>query len=100
MQCFCGLHEFTDKPIFDPSLFVTIRKRISEKELNNNNNYVGNYGLSSNLLLEIKNKEEKINSKDRELADKDVLIESLKATIASKEEANEALKALVEALKK
>ena len=25
-----GLPEFTDKPIFDPSLFVTIRKRIIE----------------------------------------------------------------------
>ena len=34
MLYFCGLHEFTDKPIFDPSLFVTIRKRISEDELN------------------------------------------------------------------
>ena len=34
MQYFCGLHEFTDKPIFDPSLFVTIRKRLSEEELN------------------------------------------------------------------
>ena len=34
MQYFCGLHEFTDKPIFDPSLFVTIRKRVSEEELN------------------------------------------------------------------
>jgi len=34
IQYFCGLHEFTDKPIFDPSLFVTIRKRITEKELN------------------------------------------------------------------
>ena len=34
MQYFCGLHGFTDKPIFDPSLFVTIRKRISEEELN------------------------------------------------------------------
>ena len=34
MQYFCGLHEFTDKPVFDPSLFVTIRKRISEEELN------------------------------------------------------------------
>ena len=34
MQYFCGLHEFTDKPIFDPSLFVTIRKRISKEELN------------------------------------------------------------------
>ena len=34
MQYFCGLHEFTDKPVFDLSLFVTIRKRISEEELN------------------------------------------------------------------
>lgn len=34
MQYFCGLHEFTDKPIFAPSLFVTIRKRLSEEELN------------------------------------------------------------------
>ena len=34
MQYFCGLHEFTEKQIFDPSLFVTIRKRISEDELN------------------------------------------------------------------
>ena len=34
MQYFCGLHEFSDKPIFDPSLFVTIHKRISEEELN------------------------------------------------------------------
>ena len=34
MQYFCGLHEFTDKPLFDPSLFTYVRKRISEKELN------------------------------------------------------------------
>ena len=34
MQYMCGLSEFTDEPIFDPSLFVTIRKRISEQELN------------------------------------------------------------------
>jgi hypothetical protein len=34
MQYLCGLSEFTDKPIFDPSLFVTIRKRISEEEIN------------------------------------------------------------------
>ena len=34
MQYLCGLSEFTDTPIFDPSLFVTIRKRISEEELN------------------------------------------------------------------
>ena len=37
MQNMCGLSEFTDKPIFDPSLFVTIRKRISEEELNEMN---------------------------------------------------------------
>ena len=29
-----GLPEFTDKPIFDPSLFVTIRKRIGEDFFN------------------------------------------------------------------
>ena len=30
----CGLSELTDKPIFDPSLFVTVRKRMSEEEIN------------------------------------------------------------------
>lgn len=34
MQYLCGLTELTDKPIFDPSLFVTIRKRITDKEIN------------------------------------------------------------------
>ena len=34
MQYFCGLPEFTDKPIFDASLFVAIRKRISIEDLN------------------------------------------------------------------
>ena len=34
MQYFCGLHEFTDKPICDPSLLTYTRKRISEQELN------------------------------------------------------------------
>ena len=34
MQYLCGLSEFTDTPIFDASLFVTIRKRISEEEIN------------------------------------------------------------------
>ncbi|EXY49748.1 transposase [Bacteroides fragilis] len=32
MQYLCGLSEFTDKPIFAPSLFVTIRKCISEEK--------------------------------------------------------------------
>lgn len=35
MQYLCGLDEFTDRPIFDPSLFTYIRKRISEEEINN-----------------------------------------------------------------
>ena len=34
MQYFVGLSEFTDKPIFDPSLFVTIRNRIGEDDYN------------------------------------------------------------------
>lgn len=34
MQYLCGLSEFTDKPIFDSNLFVTIRKCISEEETN------------------------------------------------------------------
>lgn len=34
MQYMLGLPEFTDKPIFDPSLFVTIRKRIGEDVFN------------------------------------------------------------------
>ena len=33
-QYMLGLPEFTDKPIFDPSLFVTIRKRIGEDVFN------------------------------------------------------------------
>ena len=34
MQYLCGLTELTDQPIFDPSLFVTIRKRISIEDIN------------------------------------------------------------------
>lgn len=35
MQYMCGLTEYTDKPIFDPSLFVTIRKRITIDDITN-----------------------------------------------------------------
>jgi hypothetical protein len=31
MQYFLGLDHFTDKPVFDPSLFVTIRKRLGNE---------------------------------------------------------------------
>lgn len=34
MQYFVGLSGFTDKPIFDPSLFVTIRKRLGNTDFN------------------------------------------------------------------
>lgn len=34
MQYMCGLAEYTDQPIFDPSLFVTIRKRITIEDIN------------------------------------------------------------------
>ena len=34
MQYLCGLEEFTDQPIFDPSLFVDLRKRISDEDIN------------------------------------------------------------------
>lgn len=34
MQYMLGLTEFTDKPVFDPSLFVTIRKRLGEDVFN------------------------------------------------------------------
>jgi IS5 family transposase len=34
MQYMCGLSELTDQPIFDPSLFVTVRKRITDEEIN------------------------------------------------------------------
>lgn len=32
MQYFCGLKEFTELPLFDPSLFVTLRKRIGRED--------------------------------------------------------------------
>ena len=34
MQYLCGLEEFTDQPIFEASLFVDLRKRISEDDTN------------------------------------------------------------------
>lgn len=34
MQYFVGLSEFTDRPVFDPTLFVTIRKRLGITDFN------------------------------------------------------------------
>lgn len=55
MQYLCGLSEFTDKPIFDPSLFTTIRKRITIEEINK---------LTIELLA--KEKAQKSEEKDHE----------------------------------
>ena len=41
MQYLCGLSEFTDKPIFDGSLFTTIRKRLDNETFN---------GMSESML--------------------------------------------------
>jgi len=51
MQYMLGLKEFTDKPVFDSSLFVTIRKRMGQDDFN---------GMSESLLkLQVKNFGEK-----------------------------------------
>lgn len=34
MQYLCGLSEFSTKPLFEPSLFITIRKRTTIEEIN------------------------------------------------------------------
>ncbi len=34
MQYMLGLSEYTEAPVFDPSLFVTIRKRLQISDLN------------------------------------------------------------------
>ena len=34
MQYMLGLSEYTDQPVFDPSLFVTIRKRLGTEDFN------------------------------------------------------------------
>ena len=60
MQYMCGLPEYTTKPVFDPSLFVTIRKRISEEELND---------MTVSLLKEQRIKQEE-KRKDEEGPDK------------------------------
>ena len=50
MQYMLGLKEFSDKPVFDSSLFVTIRKRIGKDDFND---------MSESLLkLQIKMAEE------------------------------------------
>lgn len=66
MQYMCGLPEYTTKPVFDPSLFVTIRKRISEEELND---------MTVSLL-----KEQRIKQEEKR---KDVKKDQTKGTVPS-----------------
>jgi len=40
LQYFCGLKEFTTKEVFDPSLFVDIRKRLGGEEFERFNCYI------------------------------------------------------------
>jgi len=40
LQYFCGLEGFTTKAVFDPSLFVDIRKRLGGKEFEEFNRYI------------------------------------------------------------
>ena len=64
MQYMLGLSEFTPRPVFDPSLFVTIRKRLGEETFND---------MSESLLkLEVKQAEEKAREqKEQENDDSD-----------------------------
>ena len=65
MQNMLGLSEFTSKPVFDPSLFVTIRKRIGVDDFND---------MSESLLklqVELQEKKEKEEREKREKKEKD-----------------------------
>ena len=72
---------------------------LKTNNVNGNNNYVGNYGMGTNLLMDLKAKQEKIDSLERELDSMRGIIESQKATIASKEDTNTILKNYIESLK-
>ena len=65
MQNMLGLSEFTTKPVFDPSLFVTIRKRIGVDDFND---------MSESLLklqVELQEKKEKEEREKKENGDND-----------------------------
>ena len=57
MQYLCGLTELTDRPIFDPSLFVAVRNRITEKEIND---------MTVRLLEEERRRKAEAAGKERE----------------------------------
>jgi len=48
MQYFLGLSAYTDKPVFDPSLFVAIRKRLGLEGFSQMNERIINKALGFN----------------------------------------------------
>jgi len=64
MQYFCGLSSFTSEPIFDPSLFVTIRKRLGNEAFDQMNQEIIGKALG------IKRPSEKKRDKDDGSSDK------------------------------
>jgi len=48
MQYFLGLSAYTDKPVFDPSLFVAIRKRLGLEGFSQMNEHIINKALCLN----------------------------------------------------
>lgn len=61
LQYFVGLREFTTQPIFDPSLFVTLRKRLGKAAFNDLNQSF----LEEVKKIEQKTKEKKTRSKSK-----------------------------------
>ena len=56
MQFFLGLEEFSHKPVFDPSLFVHIRKRFGQEAFDR---------LNQSIIQEVsKERENKAKDKD------------------------------------
>lgn len=62
MQYFIGLKEFMVDPVFDPSLFVEIRKRVGHKEFDS---------LSADLIRTVKGKKDGAHNKKQKKADSD-----------------------------
>jgi len=82
MQYFLGLSAYTDKPVFDPSLFVAIRKRLGLEGFNQMNEHIINkaLGLSSAKSNVQKEKEDENQSGSDNLQNRGKL--QIDATVA------------------
>ena len=66
MQYFLGFDHFSSKPVFDPSLFVHIRKRLGSEDFDKMNQIIINKALNINtneVENEIKNNDSDVDSK-------------------------------------